>query len=316
MTDDTPLGPVAVGIDVGGTKLLALAVSGSGEVVGRARRTSPVGDPDALVETVVGLARELGDGLPVGAGVAGIVSSDGVVRYGPNLDIQDVPLRERLRDALGVPVTVANDATVALYGEFRAGAARGAEDVVMITLGTGVGGAVVAGGRVVDGATGMAGELGHVIVHDGGRRCPCGNEGCLEAYASGTAIGVAARARLDETEEPSSLRDVDEVDGKAVTNAALDGDELALGVLREAGYWLGVGLTGIVNILDPELVVVGGGAATTASPIVLPAAFEVISRRILGAGHRPVPELVRASLGDDAGAIGAALLATEPRDVA
>lgn len=316
MTDDTPSDPIAVGVDVGGTKLLALAVSGGGQVVDRARTTSPIGDPDALVDAVVELVRELGEGLPIGAGVAGIVSRDGVVRYGPNLDIEDVPLRDRLRDALDVPVTVANDATVALYGEFRAGAARGAEDVVMVTLGTGVGGAVVAGGRLVDGATGMAGELGHVIVQDGGRRCPCGNEGCLEAYASGTAIGVAARRRLDETEDPSSLRDVGDVDGKAVTTAALEGDELALDVLREAGYWLGVGLTGIVNILDPELVVVGGGAATTASPIVLPAAFEVISRRILGAGHRPVPELVRASLGDDAGAIGAALLATDRRDVA
>lgn len=316
MTDDTPPDPVAVGVDVGGTKLLALAVSDGGQVVDRARRTSPVGDPDALVAAVVELVRELGEGLPVGAGVAGIVSRDGVVRYGPNLDIQDVPLRDRLRDAFDVPVTVANDATVALYGEFRAGAARGADDVVMVTLGTGVGGAVVAGGRLVDGATGMAGELGHVIVQDGGRPCPCGNEGCLEAYASGTAIGVAARRRLDETEDPSSLRDIDDVGGKAVTIAALEGDELALDVLREAGYWLGVGLTGIVNILDPELVVVGGGAATTASPIVLPAAFEVVSRRILGAGHRPVPELVQASLGDDAGAIGAALLATDRRDVA
>ena len=315
MTDDASSDPVAVGVDVGGTKLLALAVSGDGQAVDRARRTTPIGDPEALVETVIELVRGLGEELPVGAGVAGIVSRDGVVRYGPNLDVRDVPLRDRLRDALDVPVTVANDATVALYGEFRAGAARGADDVVMVTLGTGVGGAVVAGGRLVDGATGMAGELGHVIVDDGGRRCPCGNEGCLEAYASGTAIGLAARRRLDETEEPSSLRAVDDVDGKAVTTAALEGDELALDILREAGYWLGVGLTGIVNILDPELVVVGGGAATTAAPIMLPAAFEVVSRRILGAGHRPVPELVRARLGDDAGAIGAALLATDRREV-
>lgn len=305
---------VAVGVDVGGTKLLALAVAQDGSIVGRERRTSPTGDPEALVEAVTELARGLGGQVPVGAGVAGIVDRDGVVRYGPNLDVSNLPLQGRLTDALGVPVTVANDATVALHGELRAGAARGARDVVMVTLGTGVGGAVVVDGGLVDGTTGMAGELGHVIVRDGGRECPCGNRGCLEAYASGSAIGRVAEERLDGSDDPSGLRDVDVVDGKAVTLAALDGDELALDVLREAGYWLGVGLTGIVNILDPELVVVGGGAATMASPIMLPAAFDVLSRRILGAEHRPVPELVPASLGDDAGAVGAALLAYERRD--
>lgn len=313
-TGATAGGAVAIGIDVGGTKLLALAVAEDGSVVGRERRTSPTGDPDALVDAVTELARGLGGGVPVGAGVAGIVDRDGVVRYGPNIEIDNLPLQESLTDRLGVPVTVANDATVALYGELQAGAARGARDVVMVTLGTGVGGAVVVEGRLVDGATGMAGELGHVIVRDGGRECPCGNQGCLEAYASGSAIGLVAQERLDGTDEPSELRNSDVVDGKAVTLAALDGDELALGVLREAGYWLGVGLTGIVNILDPELIVVGGGAATTASPILLPEAFEVMSRRILGAEHRPVPELVQASLGDNAGAVGAALLARERRD--
>lgn len=305
---------VAVGVDVGGTKLLALAVTAGGEIVGRERRRSPVGDADALVDEILGLVRSFGGSRPVGAGVAGIVGRDGVVRYGPNLDIEDLALQQRLEDALGVPVTVANDATVALFGELRAGTARGACDVVMVTLGTGVGGAVVVDGRIAEGATGMAGELGHVPVLDGGRECPCGNRGCLEAYASGSAIGLVARERLELTDDPSDLRDVDVVDGKAVTMAALDGDDLALDVLRAAGYWLGVGLTGIVNVLDPELVVVGGGAATTAAPIVLPEAFGVLSQRILGAGHRPVPEIVQAGLGDDAGAVGAALLAVERRD--
>lgn len=313
-TETDPGDAVAIGLDVGGTKLLALAVTSGGTVVGRERRTSPIGDPDALVDALTGLVGAFGERVPVGVGIAGIVDRDGVVRYGPNLDVRDVPLRERLEAALDVPVAVANDAMVALYGELRAGAARGARDVVMVTLGTGVGGAVVAGGELVEGATGMAGELGHVPVLDGGRECPCGNRGCLEAYASGSAIGALARERLGSGDEPSELRDVEVVDGKAVTLAALDGDELAFDVLRTAGYWLGVGLTGIVNALDPELVVVGGGAATTAAPIVLPEAFAVLSQRIMGAGHRSVPELVQATLGDDAGAIGAALLAYERRD--
>lgn len=299
--------PVAVGVDVGGTKLLALAVAEDGSVADRRRLTSPRGDADALVTTIVDAVGALGPGLPVGVGVAGAVGRDGTVRYGPNLEIADVPLEARLHRELGVPTSVKNDATVALYGEYRAGAARGARDAVMLTLGTGVGGAILVDGQLVEGASGMAGELGHVPVRDGGRRCPCGNRGCLEAYASGTAIGLAARAALAETDRPSSLSDVEEVDGKAVTEAALADDELALDVMREAGYWLGVGLVGIVNALDPEVVVVGGGAATTAWPILMPIAREILEDRVLGAGHRPIPEFVPAQLGDDAGAIGAAL---------
>ncbi|HEX2028552.1 MAG TPA: ROK family protein [Nitriliruptorales bacterium] len=302
---------VAVGVDVGATKLLAVTVASDGTALERQRRTSPRRDPAALVAAVRDAARELGTGLPVGVGAAGIVSRDGVLRYGPNLEVSDLPLRSRLSDDLAVPVVVANDATVALYGELRAGAARGARDVVMLTLGTGVGGAIVVEGRLVYGAGGMAGELGHIIVADGGRRCPCGNRGCLEAYASGTAIGARAAELLAGSDEPTSLRDADPLDGRAVTLAALGGDRLGQRILREAGYWLGVGLTGIVNALDPELVVVGGGAAPTAAPYLLPAAAEVVSERLLGREHRTLPPMVLATLADDAGAIGAGLLAAE-----
>ncbi|MGH3442757.1 MAG: ROK family protein, partial [Nitriliruptorales bacterium] len=253
-------------------------------------------------------------GLPVGVGVAGVVGRDGTLNYAPNLDLTEVPLAARLHGELGVATAVKNDATVALYGEHRAGAARDARDVVMLTLGTGVGGAVLVDGRLVEGAQGMAGELGHIPVRDGGRKCPCGNRGCLEAYASGTAIGRAAQSALEDSDRPSSLRDVETVDGKGVTDAALAGDELARDVMADTGYWLGVGLVGIVNTLDPELVVVGGGAATAAWELLLPVALEVLEGRILGAGHRPVPELVPAELGDDAGAIGAALVLHDDRN--
>ncbi|MBW3576509.1 MAG: ROK family protein [Actinobacteria bacterium] len=301
--------PVAVGVDVGGTKLLGLAVDEDGGVLARRRQTSPRSDAEGLVAAIAAVARELGEGLRVGVGVAGVVSRDGVVRYGPNLDVRDVALRDRLADELDVPVAAYNDATVALYGELRAGTARGARDVVMLTLGTGVGGAMVVDGRLVLGSSGMAGELGHVIVHDGGRRCPCGNLGCLEAYASGTAVGLRGEELLAAEDTPSRLRDVDRVDGKAVTLAAHAGDALARRVVDEAGYWLGVGLTGLVNVFDPELVVIGGGAATTLAPFVIPRAVEIMSERVLGVGHRPLPQVVAATLGDDAGAIGAALLA-------
>lgn len=301
---------VAVGVDVGGTKLLATSVEADGEVVERRRLTSPRGDADALVGLVADACRELGGDLPVGVGVAGIVGRDGVLRYGPNLEVADVPLRARLEEELGVPVTVRNDATVALYGEVRAGAARGSADVVLLTLGTGVGGAILADGRLVEGTSGMGGELGHVVVSDGGRACPCGSHGCLEVYASGSAIGLTAQERLDaDTGRTTSLRKVDRVDGKAVTLAALEGDAFAVEVLREVGYWLGVGLVSLVNALDPETVVIGGGAAPPAAPIILPVAVDVLSARLVGVGHRPLPSVVVATLGDDAGAVGAALLA-------
>lgn len=299
----------AIGIDVGGTKLLAVAVAHDGTVRDRRRLETPRADADALVARIAGVARELGADLPVGIGIAGIVSRDGTLRYGPNVELRDVPLRARVETEIDVPVAVDNDATVALVGELATGAARDHDDVVLLTLGTGVGGAVAVRGELVTGGNGMAGELGHVPVLDGGRLCPCGNRGCLEAYASGSAIGARARELLAESDEATSLREASEVDGKATTLAALDGDELALRVLREAGYWLGVGITGLVNALDPDIVVVGGGAATLAAQLMIPEAQEVVSARILGAAHRPVPPIVRAELEDDAGAVGAAMLA-------
>ncbi len=299
---------IAVGVDVGGTKLLAAAVASDGTIVARERLESPRGDPEGLVATIATASSNLGPGLPLGVGVAGIVSRDGVVRYGPNINIRDLDLQGRLTRELDVPVLVRNDATVALYGELQAGAGRGARDVVMLTLGTGVGGAIAAEGRLVEGANGMAGELGHITVEDGGRRCACGGRGHLEAYSSGVAMGVRAQELLHETDDPSSLREVTLVDGEAVTRAATSGDELALRVLRESGYWLGVGLTSIVNALDPELAIIGGGAATGTARFLVPEAVEILAQGILGAGHRPVPPLMTAQLGDDAGAIGSALL--------
>lgn len=301
----------AVGIDVGGTKLLALVVDEEGTILERRRLESPRADVDGLVAAIVSASEEMAPGLPVGIGVAGIVSADGTLRYGPNLDLADVPLRALVRSELGLPVAVDNDATVALVGELRAGAARDHDDVVMLTLGTGVGGAVAVGGQVVAGTNAMAGELGHMPVLDGGRRCPCGNDGCLEAYASGRAIGLRARELVERSSDASQLREVEHVDGKAVTLAALDGDELALRVVIEAGYWLGVGIMGLVNALDPGIVVVGGGAATLAGQLMLPEAEVVVAERILGAAHRPVPPIVQAELEDDAGAVGAALLALD-----
>lgn len=297
----------AVGVDIGAGKILAGRVDESGEVQDSHRLVTPLRDASALVEAVVGLVTRLGCGGPVGVGVAGLVTETGKLRYGPNLGVERLPLRALLEDELSVPVVVCNDAEAALWAEAAVGAAKRARNVAMLTLGTGVGGAVLDTGRFVRGH-GFGGELGHLIIDDGGLPCGCGSMGCLEAYASGTAIGKRAHERLQATSASSVLRDTDfdEID---VSCAAREGDAFAVDVLREAGRWLGVGITSIVNAFDPELVVLGGGVTDAVGQILIPPANEVMRTRLMGAHLRRPPDLVTAVLGDNAGMIGAGLLA-------
>lgn len=303
--------PVAIGVDVGGTKLLAASVTADGTLVDRLRRTTPARDEGRFLDVLTEVILELGVDAPIGVGVAGMISPGGVIRYGPNIGIRDLPLAELLSQRVGHAVTVTNDASAAVLAEQRVGVARGLDDVAMFTLGTGVGGGLVVNGRLVFGAHGFAGELGHVVVAAGGRRCPCGSRGCVEAYASGTAMAAIARERLGDHGATSTLRGEPELTGRVVTEAAEAGDELAQAVLAEAGSWLGVAAASVVNAFDPQIVVVGGGAAPRAAPWVLPAAMQSMQPHLLGADWRQAPALELASLGDDAGVVGAALLATE-----
>ena len=303
--------PAALGIDIGGTKLVAATVAADGTVCERLRRDTPAHDAEALIAVIEAVLHELGEGLPVGVGIAGLVTHDGVVRYGPNIGIRELDLGARLSALAGRSVTVTNDASAAALGEQRAGAARGHDDVALFTLGTGVGGGLVTGGRLVLGASGFAGELGHTVVDDGGRACPCGNRGCVEAYASGTSIGLTARERLVDLTISSSLRDEPELTGREVTAAAVEGDAFARGILVEAGRWLGVAAASVVNALDPRIVLVGGGAAARTAPWMLPAAAEAMRERLVGSAWRAPPPIELAALGDDAGMVGAALLASD-----
>jgi glucokinase len=304
-------GPVAIGIDVGGTKLVAATVAADGRVLERLRRDTPAHDEDELVASLRALVGELGESLPVGVGIAGLVTGAGVVRYGPNIAVRDLDLAGALAPVTRAPVQVVNDASAAALGEQRAGAAQACRDVVMLTLGTGVGGGLVLGGQLVVGTNGFAGELGHIIVEEGGRPCPCGNRGCVEAYAAGTSIGLTARERLVDRSVESRLRGASDLSGKAVTRAALAGDAFARDVLRDAGTWLGVAVASLTNILDPELVLLGGGAAVETSRWVVPAAEAALAERLIGSGWRVPPPIELAALGDDAGMVGAALLAAE-----
>ncbi|WP_169786900.1 ROK family protein [Nitriliruptor alkaliphilus] len=300
----------ALGVDVGGTKLVAATLTAGGQVIERRRLETPARDADQLVATLRALIDELGgDGLPVGIGVAGLIDPAGRVRYGPNIGVRDLPLADLLRDVAGGEVTLVNDANAAALGEQRAGAGRGRDAVLLFTLGTGVGGGIVLGGQLQEGAHGFGGEVGHLIVEDGGRPCPCGNRGCIEAYASGTAIGLAARDRLVDQEVTTALRDDTELTGRSVTDAAIAGDALAQSVLVDVGRWLGVAAAGLVNVLDPEVILLGGGAARSTAPWIVPAARAALAERVLGAQMRPLPAIELTELGDDAGMIGAGLLA-------
>lgn len=313
---------LAVGLDVGGTKVAAGLVGADGTLVSRTRRGTPAGSPDAILDLLVDCVDELTevegvDSVPVGVGAAGLIDLHGNVRYAPNIDWADYPLGPLLAKRLDVRVVVENDANAAAWGEYQHGAGKGVDHgMLMLTIGTGVGGGLIEDGRLVRGAGGLGAEFGHLIVSEGGPQCGCGNLGCLEALASGNAIGrTAAEALAAGTVSAGSrLHELAEVTGKTVTVAAHAGDPDAARVLERCGFWLGVGIASLVNALDPALVVIGGGAMQ-AGELLLEPARAAYRERLMGRAHRTMPEVVRAQLADEAGIIGAALLALDHEEV-
>ena len=311
----------AIGVDIGGTKVLAGAVSASGRVLEKVRLSTPHRSmaPSVVEDTIVAALADLetmtsAPTLSVGIGAAGFVDGRGAVAFSPHLSWRDEPLQARLEERLNVPVVVDNDANTTAWAELRFGAARCYSHVLCLTLGTGIGGALVVDRQIYRGSHGMAGEFGHMQVVPDGRRCECGNRGCWEQYSSGNALVREAR-ELVEARSPASthLRDLVEDDasrltGPLVTEAARAGDDSAIGLLREVGHWLGVGLAGITAAFDPDAIVVGGGVSD-ADELLLGPARESLAHTLVGRGFRPVPPVLRAALGPDAGFIGAADLA-------
>lgn len=306
--------PEAVGLDLGGTKILGVRVGDAGDVRDEHRVPTPSG-ADEIVDVLAGLAERLGSGLPVGVGAAGLVDGAGAVRYSPNIpSLRELPLRARLSDRLGGPVLVDNDANAFAAAEAVWGAARGHRHVLVVTLGTGIGGGIVLEGVPYRGAHGFAAEIGHVQVTSDGPRCACGERGHWEAVASGSALGARARARAGAGDLPSVLSaaggDVSAVDGAHVTRLAHRGDAEALALVREHAEWVAVGLAGLANILDPEIVVVAGGLLALGG-LLLDPVRESVGRRVEAAGVRPAVPIVEAALGERSGAIGASVLAAE-----
>jgi len=308
-----------IGIDAGGTKLLGGVVDETLDVHHRVhRRIAGLGQAellDALVDAVDEARSAAPDAEEVGFGIPALVRpGTGSVMVSNHLPLDGVPFRDLMSERLGLPVRVDNDSNLAMLAEQRAGAARGIGDAVLLALGTGIGGGLLLDGRIYRGAEGAGAELGHIVVNPDGPDCPgdCPGRGCLEAYASGNALGragtEAARANPD-----SALGRVlaagRQVTGGLVTELAHDGDPLCREVIAEAGRWLGIGIVSLVNIFNPELVIIGGGASA-AGDLMLDPAREVLAERGLPP-NREMVKVVLAHFGSEAGMMGAALLALE-----
>ena len=314
---------LAIGIDIGGTKVAGGVVDPTGHVLTRARRSTPhrSTSPQVVEDTIVECVDELLAGVEghhvvaVGVGAAGFVGADrGTVVFAPHLSWRNEPLRERLQARVAAPVTIDNDANAALWAEARFGAAVGESHVVMITLGTGIGGALLVDGRINRGRHGIAGEFGHMQVVPAGLRCECGNRGCWEQYASGNALVREARDLIAAGSPViSDLRarlgpDESALTGPFITEAAQAGDPTARELLADVGEWLGVGLANLASALDPGRFVVGGGVSA-AGELLLAPARDAFRRQLPGRGYRPEASIVLAQLGAEAGLIGAADLA-------
>jgi len=316
-------GRLAIGIDIGGTKVAGGLVDVGGNITHRARRDTPHRSKspsvveDTIVEVVNELMKKIGSAtvVAVGIGAAGFVAADrATVVFAPHLSWRHEPLREALQKRVAMPIFVDNDANAAAWAEWKFGAAQGESHLMVITLGTGIGGGILIDGQVQRGRFGIAGEFGHMQVVPGGHRCECGNRGCWEQYASGNALVREARS-LFSANSPIASDLLDRVEGDLanltgplITQAARDGDPTACELLAEIGNWLGVGIANLAAAFDPGTFVIGGGMSA-AGDLLLASARETFKRQLTGRGYRPEARIVAAELGNDAGLIGAADLA-------
>ena len=306
---------LACGIDVGGTKIAGGVVDESGTILEELLVESPATDVPAIEAAIEKLVTELRTRHPieaVGVGAAGYIDkARAVVLFAPNLAWRDLDLKVDLEEALGLPVVVENDANAAAWGEFQFGAGHDVDDLLLVTVGTGVGGGLVLDGSLYRGAFGVGAEIGHMRVVPDGILCGCGNRGCFEMYASGSALVREARAAAragsllaaDLLERAGG--DPDAITGPLVTDAARAGDTFAIEQLAAIGRWLGEGIASLTAVLDPAVVVVGGGVSS-ADELILGPTRAAFNAQLTGRGHRPTLEIRRARLGNRAGLIGAA----------
>jgi glucokinase len=309
---------LTIGVDVGGTKVAAGVVDEHGRIIEKLQRTTPAASPAQTAEVIGDVVAELRGRHPaeaVGIGAAGFVEETrSTVLFAPHLAWRDEPVQKQIEDRVGLPVVLENDANAAAWAEFTLGAARGHQDAVLITVGTGIGGGIIINGELYRGRWGIAGEPGHYRVVPEGRLCGCGNRGCWEQYASGSAL-VAEAQEFARRSPAAAVRLLqlgggapEGITGPAITAAAREGDEAALRCFGIIGRWLGEGLADLAAILDPSCFVIGGGVSEAGDLLVGPAraAFE---NGLTGKHYRQFAEIRLAVLGPDAGLIGASCIA-------
>ncbi len=309
--------PLAIGVDIGGTKVSGGVVDVGGCVLDRERRDTPGSDvaetESTIVEVVTALAARH-DVAAVGIGAAGWIANDRrTVLFSPHLAWRNEPLHDALAGRIKLPLIVENDANAAAWAEYRFGIAAGQAVVACVTLGTGIGGGLAVAGQVYRGANGIACEWGHMTVVPDGRLCACGNRGCWEMYASGRALARDARELAAESPVAAarllaSAGSPEGLTGPVVTAAAADGDPAALSICTTMGRWLGRGLANVAAVIDPSMFVIGGGVSA-AGELLLRPAREEFGHSLSGRGFRPVARVEIAALGPDAGLVGAADLA-------
>jgi glucokinase len=317
-------GPLVVGVDLGGTKILAGVVSADNQILGRGKRGTPAkeGGP-AILQAMTACVDEALEtaGVPrdevAAAGIGSPGPLDvkaGVILFSANLNVKNYPIGPELGAYLNRPVLVQNDVRVGGYGEFRLGAGRGFRDIIAAFVGTGIGGCIILGGEIVTGSTGNAGELGHMIVKAGGPRCGCGAQGCMESLASKTAIQrrviKAIRRGIPSVLGERMVRKGGRLKSGDLAEAVAAKDMVALKAVERAAHYLGIGLGGLVNVLGPEVVVIGGGVVNALGDPWVDLVRTAARSQILTDPDGQI-KIVRASLGDDAGILGAALLARE-----
>ncbi|MET1133845.1 MAG: ROK family protein [Aeromicrobium sp.] len=308
---------LAVGIDVGGTKIAGGVVDEDGRILARTQRATPGTDPAAVLDAITGIVEEFRGQYAVravGVGAAGYVDVTGSsVVFSPHLAWRNEPLRDAVVRRTRLPVLVDNDANAAGWAEWRFGAAQNLPDVVLVNLGTGIGGAMVLDGKLYRGHSGMAGEFGHQRVVDDGLPCECGNRGCWEQYASGRVLERRARAAAAEGSDIGRALvelagGADLVDGATVGRLSAEGHAEAQAWVGDVGRWLGIGLANLAAALDPAIFVIGGGVSTTGEFLLRPARA-AFADQLTGRGYRSEARIVAAHLGNDAGLVGAADLA-------
>jgi glucokinase len=313
---------LVIGVDIGGTKVAAAVVDDDGKMIEKMRVDTPAkttGSVNDAIAELVWKLRERYDVVAVGMGAPGFVSADrSTVLFTPNLPWRAEPLGAEMTERLQLPTVVENDANCAAWAEARYGAARGEKDIVVLTIGTGIGGGIIIGGQLVRGESGIAAEIGHMnVVIEGGLRCGCGNRGCWEQYGSGSALVRDAQdfARISPSLAQRMLDlaggDPDKITGPEVTQAAQEGDPAALEIYRVIAGSIGYGMADLAAILDPAIFVIGGGVAD-AGELLRDPVEKAYLERLTGRSRRPAAKVVIAQLGGEAGIVGAADLARSP----